>query len=158
MASKKILYYLSNQHNLTVKLMIFFVSVASMVYVMPREGKFRFEFVKGKVWLHKDYVAPFDFAINKSDQEIREETQLIEHAGKKYYVFDEQVIFEKQRSLTAELDSFTSRLTGVASNAYSSISNDRQLIIDNGQLWLMEIYSRGIIQNMINTQADVQGS
>ena len=138
--------------------MIFFVSVASMVYVMPREGKFRFEFVKGKIWLHNDYVAPFDFAINKSDQEIREETQLIEHAGKKYYVFDEQVLSEKQRSLSAELDSFTRRLTGVEAKAYSPISNDRQLILENGQLWLMDIYSRGIIQNMINTQADVQGS
>ena len=158
MATKKIVYYLSNQHNLTVKLMIFFVSIACMVYVLPREGKFRFEFVKGKIWLHNDYVAPFDFAINKSDIEIREETKLIEHAGKKYYVFDEQVLFEKQRSLAVDLDSFIRRLTGVDVSAYSPANNDRQMILDNGAQWLSEIYSRGLIQNMIDTEAEAQGS
>jgi hypothetical protein len=72
MATKKLLFYLSSQHNLIVKLLIFFVSVALIVYIMPVEGKFRYSYVKGKIWLHDDYVAPFDFAINKSpdDEQI----------------------------------------------------------------------------------------
>ena len=148
---RKLLFYLSNQHNLIVKLTIFFISVALMVYVMPREGKFRFEFVKGKVWLHEDFIAPFDFAINKSDSEIREETNLIERAGKKYYVHDSQVLFEKQRDLPAELDSFIRRVTGVDASAYAPAQKDRLKILENGREWLSNLYVKGIIQNVLDS-------
>ncbi len=130
--------------------MLFFISVSIMVYVFPREGKFRFEFVKGKVWLHDDFVAPFDFAINKSDREIRDETALLERAGKKYYVHDAQVLFEKQRDLPVELDTFIRRVTGVDASSYTPANNDRQQILLHGREWLSEIYSRGLLQNMID--------
>jgi putative nucleotidyltransferase with HDIG domain len=149
MTTRKLLFYLSNQHNLIVKLMIFFISVGIMVYVLPREGKFRFEFVKGKVWLHDDFSAPFDFAINKSDKEIREETYLLERAGKKYYVHDAQVLFEKQRDLASELDTFIRRVTGVDAQVYAPARNDRALILASGRDWLSEIYSKGVLQSVM---------
>lgn len=129
--------------------MIFFISVGIMVYVLPREGKFRFEFVKGKVWLHDDFSAPFDFAINKSDKEIREETYLLERAGKKYYVHDAQVLFEKQRDLANELDTFIRRVTGIDAQVYAPARNDRALILANGREWLSEIYSKGVLQSVM---------
>ena len=131
--------------------MIFFISVGIMVYVLPREGKFRFEFVKGKVWLHDDFIAPFDFAINKSDKEIREETYLLERAGKKYYVHDAQVLFEKQRDLASELDTFIRRVTGVDAQVYAPARNDRALILASGRDWLSEIYSKGVLQSVMGT-------
>ncbi len=131
--------------------MIFFISVALMVYVLPREGKFRYEFVKGKVWLHNDFIAPFDFAINKSDAEIRDETALLERAGKKYYVHDDLVLYEKQRDLPVELDTFIRRVTGVDASAYAPARNDRMQIIEHGREWLSEIYSRGLLQNMLDS-------
>ena len=35
---------------------------------MPREQGFRFEYFVNKPWMHSDMIAPFDFAISKSEQ------------------------------------------------------------------------------------------
>ena len=41
--------------------------------IFPKEGTFKYEFHKGKFWMHDDLIAPFDFAINKSDEELAAE-------------------------------------------------------------------------------------
>jgi cyclic-di-AMP phosphodiesterase PgpH len=106
MPARNILYYLSNQHNLIVKLMIFSISVGLIVYFLPKEGRFRYEFSEGKVWNHEDFKAPFSFAIQKSDDELLQETQMVERNSRKYFKFENQVMYEKQRDLQADLDSF----------------------------------------------------
>ena len=46
-----------------------------LVLVLPKEGKFRYEFTKGKPWLHDDLYAPFDFAIIKYEDELKTEQE-----------------------------------------------------------------------------------
>lgn len=118
-----------------------------MVYVMPTEGKFRYSYVKGKVWLHDDYFAPFDFAINKSNADLEAEKVELAKQSKRYFAFDEQLVFEKQRDLNAELDSFIRRVTGVSADEYLPAQNDRNKIRKEGQNWLAEIYNQGVVQN-----------
>ena len=50
--------------------MLTLVSITFIVFLFPKEGKFKYEFQKNKPWLHEDLIAPFDFAINKSESEI----------------------------------------------------------------------------------------
>ena len=153
MATKKLYFYLSNQHNLIVKLLIFFISVSLMVSVMPVEGKFRYSYEKGKVWLHDDYVAPFDFAIQKSDEDIQGEKEQLSKQSKAYYQFDDQVVFIKQRDLAQELDTFIQRVTGVNADEYLPARNDRMRILKEGQTWLAELYDRGVLQNSLETKS-----
>ena len=49
------------------------VSLVFIVYLSPREVQFKYEFQKGKPWLHENLVAPFDFAILKSETALKEE-------------------------------------------------------------------------------------
>jgi len=153
MATKKLYFYLSNQHNLIVKLLIFFISVSLMVSVMPVEGKFRYSYEKGKVWLHDDYVAPFDFAIQKSAEDIQGEKEQLSKQSKAYYQFDDQVVFIKQRDLAQELDTFIQRVTGVNADEYLPARNDRMRILKEGQTWLAELYDRGVLQNSLETKS-----
>jgi len=150
MATKKLFFYLSSQHNLIVKLLIFFVSVALIVYIMPVEGKFRYSYVKGKIWLHDDYVAPFDFAINKSPDEIKSEQDQLVLQSKNYYTFNTSILSLKTKTLSAELDSFTRRLTGLKSDNYLLADVDREKIRNRGVDWLTKIYETGLLAHSIS--------
>jgi putative nucleotidyltransferase with HDIG domain len=42
------------------------LTVLIITYFLPKQPRFRYEFEKGKVWLNKDLVSPFSFAILKT--------------------------------------------------------------------------------------------
>ncbi|MBN1990333.1 MAG: HDIG domain-containing protein [Bacteroidales bacterium] len=55
----------------------FVMAIAVIMVFLPREGKFKYEFQKGKPWMHEDLSAPFDFPIYKTDAELFEEKNAI---------------------------------------------------------------------------------
>ncbi len=54
-------------------LVFFIISAIIVVAVSPREGKFRYEFQKGKPWLYASLIAPWDFPVLKSPAVIARE-------------------------------------------------------------------------------------
>ncbi len=64
--------YIRNQHDNYFKAFLFILCVAGMVWLFPKEGKFKYEFQKSQPWEHEDLFAPFDFAINLSESEIED--------------------------------------------------------------------------------------
>lgn len=76
-----------------------------MVYVFPKQGKFKYEFqnLKGKPWYHEDLIAPFDFAIKKSAQElITEKSEVIKNA-RPYLKYDSLVPKTKEAAFVNAL-------------------------------------------------------
>jgi len=56
-----------------IKLAVILLSVLLITALFPHEKKFKYEFQKGKPWMHEVLIAPFDFPIYKSDAEIKTE-------------------------------------------------------------------------------------
>jgi putative nucleotidyltransferase with HDIG domain len=55
-----------------IYIVILFVLAAGIcVYLFPSKGKFKYEYQKGAPWQHDDLIAPFDFAIYKSNNELK---------------------------------------------------------------------------------------
>jgi putative nucleotidyltransferase with HDIG domain len=77
--------------------MLFVISIIILVMIFPREGKFKYEFSKGKPWMHQDLIAPFDFAIMKSQTDLELEQAAIVDALKPYFKFDMELV-RQQRS------------------------------------------------------------
>ncbi|WP_354331466.1 HDIG domain-containing metalloprotein [Pedobacter sp. CG_S7] len=46
------------------------LTVLIVTYFLPKKPRFRYEFEKGKVWLNKDLVSPFSFAILKTTPQV----------------------------------------------------------------------------------------
>jgi hypothetical protein len=46
------------------------VSICLIVYTLPRQAKFRYEYEKGRIWNQKDLISPYNFAILKTSQEL----------------------------------------------------------------------------------------
>ena len=68
------------------------MATAAVVYVIPTEGKFRYEFQKGRPWQHESLMAPYDFPIYKSEKELAGEKDSILNHCKLYYKYDNEII------------------------------------------------------------------
>ncbi|WP_432714435.1 HD family phosphohydrolase [Pedobacter sp.] len=65
--SHKVLY---RKYSSNIKYMMMVLTVLIITYFLPKQPRFRYEFEKGKVWLNKDLIAPFSFAILKTSPQV----------------------------------------------------------------------------------------
>ena len=85
---KKIFLFIRNNYQQIFKGFLFALAVAILVWVFPQEGKFKYEFAKGKPWLHVDLYAPFDFAIDKPAEDLENEKLEAVQGLPYYFRFD----------------------------------------------------------------------
>jgi hypothetical protein len=83
--------YIGNKHDVFYKIALVLFSVAVIVYVFPKTVKFKYAYQKNKPWLHEDLIAPFDFGINKTDNEIKDEQNDLMSNTKPYFKIDNEV-------------------------------------------------------------------
>ncbi len=76
--SKGIIDKIRNKHELIFKVLLFCIAIFLVVFLLPKEAKFKYDFQKNKPWVHEDLLAPFDFAINKTENELSAEKIAIE--------------------------------------------------------------------------------
>jgi len=132
-ASRKFLFHLA-----------FFVgSIITIVAVSPREGKFRYEFQKGKPWLQPDQFAPWDFPVLKPDALIARERDSILKSFSPYFRLDPAVesneIKEFGRYLDNLRNSYESGYQPLSPSLFSTIK--RELTS-----FLSELYQKGILE------------
>ncbi len=81
-----------NQNRLPIYItLLFIVTGAAITYLLPKETKFKYEFQKGKPWLHNDLIATYDFPIYKLPEELEREQDSIKNAFEPYFVFEKTV-------------------------------------------------------------------
>ncbi|UCG28313.1 MAG: HDIG domain-containing protein [Bacteroidales bacterium] len=85
---KRVVEYLREKQEFIFRGLIILVSVTILVYLFPREGKFRYEYQKGKPWGHEDLIAPYDFPIYKLENELTAERDSILREFKPYFKYD----------------------------------------------------------------------
>jgi cyclic-di-AMP phosphodiesterase PgpH len=78
----------SQKNRRTVHLILFLASILLVVLISPKEGKFRYEFQKGKPWLHETLIAPWDFAVRKPEGDLRRERDSLLSAFAPYFTYD----------------------------------------------------------------------
>ncbi|TWO31080.1 HDIG domain-containing protein [Seonamhaeicola sediminis] len=79
---------LYRNHSLIYKALLFVSTTFLIVYLFPKSGKFKYNFEKGKPWQSENLLAPFDFAIKKTDDEINAEKQAITEEAVLYFIVD----------------------------------------------------------------------
>ena len=64
-------------YNNLYRIVLYLVTVATIVYSIPKRIQFEYEVQQGQLWLDEDIFAPFDFAIKKTDEELDKERKTI---------------------------------------------------------------------------------
>jgi putative nucleotidyltransferase with HDIG domain len=117
------------------KIFLFLITLVILLALFPREGKFKYEFQRGKPWQHDDLIAPFDFAVLKQQSELKKERTLALAEAYLYFRIDPFRIENAKSDFLARLDRAGNLSTEVKEN-----------LIKTGFAILDSIYSRGIIE------------
>jgi len=125
---------------------IFIITAIVLYFALPQEGRFRYEFQKGRPWMHATLIAPFDFAIMKSDQVISEERDSLLKSLTPYFQYHDSVRKQQIIALSLKIDEIT--LKENTEILYSRVVKNKVLTIFD------KIYCTGILeQGAINSEA-----
>ena len=124
------------------KVLLFLITVVSIVYLFPKSGRFKYDYPQGKPWQYDNFYAPFDFAIQKTAKEIEEETEEIRLNAKKYFVYNQQT--EKQ-----VLNLYKQKITLLDSLS----TNDKEILKKKGGQIIKRIYKYGFLDDESVTKA-----
>ncbi|MEN8120906.1 MAG: HDIG domain-containing metalloprotein [Bacteroidota bacterium] len=101
---KNLINWIVNNFERIYIFILFLISFLIVAFLFPGEGNFRYEFQKGKPWLHEDLVAPFDFAIHKLDDDLLSERDAVNKNFKPYFNYNEQIGTRRIEEFKKEFD------------------------------------------------------
>ena len=127
-------------------ILIFGGSTALLYLILPGEPKFKYEYQKGFPWQHENLVAPFDFAILKSDAEIQNERTEILNSVIPYFQFDTTLLKINLAKLATDFDLSEIPANQAKIKIYNSIKRQ-----------LTEIYRAGILQRSTEVYEELKG-
>ena len=138
----------SSWHTIYLTL-IFVVTLAALYFALPQEGRFRYEFRKGRPWMHETLIAPFNFAIMKPDKVITNERDSLLNSIIPYFVFHDLVGKNQIQSLSLKIDDiFRNETTEIL---YSRVIKEKILAV------FEKIYNSGIIEEDISNNPNLNG-
>jgi putative nucleotidyltransferase with HDIG domain len=136
---KKVISFIRHSHPEIYKGVLFVLAIGFIVYIFPKQGKFKYEFqnLKGKPWHHEDLIAPFDFSIKKTKEELSTEKIEAIKTAKPYFRINKVEIKKKKDLLAKDFDNnWTLKNNKLKENSLT-IANH---ILDS-------LYLKGIIEN-----------
>ncbi|MBT8245648.1 MAG: HDIG domain-containing protein [Winogradskyella sp.] len=129
-------------HALIYKLLLLLGTTFFIVYLFPKTGKFRYSFEKGKPWQSENLYSPFDFAIKKSDAQIKSEIEDVTSRSEVYFEVDSAV-------KRAAIDNYLERFNSVFKDSVIGFE-DKNVLYSRGKVALSELYKYGVLNSIYN--------
>ena len=128
--------------------MLFCIAIALIVYILPKQSKFKYEFqnLKGKPWHYDNLVAPFDFAIKKTNAELTSEKAEIIKNTKPYFKLDNTIAAAKKKTFVID---FEKKWAVKPDNKNKKLQEETFAL---GNKIMDSIYSKGIIEPSENIE------
>jgi cyclic-di-AMP phosphodiesterase PgpH len=136
-----------------LRISLYIIAGVILVFLFPWEGKFRFEFQKGRPWQHDEYIAPFDFPIYKTSQEINSERDSLLKNFKPYFRYQEDVVKNQvdlfKSSFGKAWTDLLKKSSGTSNNGFrihtDTIKRSQYLTLAANLISF--VYSKGIVQS-----------
>lgn len=149
---RKVFIWLRNNYNLLEKVTLFALAIWLLIMVFPREGKFKYEYQRGKPWQHEDLIAPVDFAILKPADELQKEQKSALAELRPNFRRNNVVANAQINQCVNEFNSIWKARYGNSTEADPEKDKTLNLIIST----LDSLFTRGIV-NMTNSIEDKPG-
>src|SRR5512133_1675059 len=95
----KLLQHIRSNTRTILTIASFVLASMIIVYFLPREGRFMFEYQKGGFWKHEDLTAPFTFPISKSKVEIDNERDSVLREFRPIFNYDPAIAQQRIQEL-----------------------------------------------------------
>lgn len=132
------------------RIVLFIAAIAVVIYIFPRQGKFQYEYIKGKPWAHNTLIAPFDFPIYKTQAELKTERENTLSSFNPYFNFQNDVDQEYIALFEKDYNASRARLYSKYSFLSAPLPGNPEYDIFSGlrshtKKLLADIYNKGII-------------
>ena len=149
---KKFVENIRNRHDRLYKAFLFLASIAFIVFLLPREVSFKYEFQKNKAWHYDNLYAPFDLPILRNGSDIQSEKANIEAHKTLYFKYNDA---KAQQQITL-FDQLLERALKDENPEPSSARNKELYVekmtvlkkhyFDLGSEVLRNIYKKGLVE------------
>ncbi len=164
---KNILSKFRNIEKPNFRFFLFVLTLIIILFLFPRQAKFKYEFTKGKPWLHESIIAPFDFSILKSENELNQEIEIVESQHLPIYNYSELIFEINAEEFVNNFELKWAEEQGIKKDVKFTFKNlfknkrklantQKNNLVSFGYNYLKEIYSKGIIQ--LNNNSNIQES
>jgi len=113
------------------------LSVIIVTLILPKNARFKYEYEKGKVWMNKDLVSPYNFAIEKTPAEIERDRAEVLKSVLPVYRNDKEVFENEIQAFLADFE--------IKWNAAEQDKDLRNVYRDAGMKILAEVYRKGVM-------------
>ncbi len=131
---KRIFTHLKSYYHFFYIALVFFISIFILYLTIPGESRFRYEFQKNAPWRHETLIAPFNFAIFKTDELIGQERDSIQRQFIPYYRKDTLTGIQQSRNFESRLKQVSERIEVLSPKIIASLTE-----------YLTQLYDSGII-------------
>jgi len=122
---------------------LFLMTGIALYFSLPQEARFRYEYQKGRPWMHATLYAPYNFAIIKSEQEILHERDSLLKDRIPYFVYADSI----SRTQIDMLEKGIDRMYSSRANSFIKLNSLKLKLT----AIYMAVYNVGILdQNFIN--------
>jgi len=130
-------------------ILLYVVSIVAVCALYPREGKFPYEFQRGKIWRHNDLYAEFDVPILKTQQELDAEKDSLLRTFATYYNMNAETAPQQKRRFSQTLEAQW--------EAFGLLESEKDRLHREVADLLGLAYNRGILQDDDNAGAQSLG-
>ncbi len=138
---KQLITKLYKNQSFIYKLLLHILTTVLVVYLFPKGGKFQFEFQKGKPWQYETLIAPFDFPIVKTLEEIEEDKARGIASAKTYYEYDSEVVTRVTNNFETQFQQLFSIDSLIDTGGYNNLKRKTSRLLSN-------FYRNGIIATL----------
>ncbi|KRP27925.1 MAG: phosphohydrolase [Cryomorphaceae bacterium BACL22 MAG-120619-bin32] len=132
---------LYRNNSIIYKIILFILTTIAIVYLFPKGGQFKYDFSNGQLWKYDNLYAPFDFAIQKTANEIASEKKEIILNSKQYFEYNNAIVFDVKQA-------FNSKISSIITNDSINTEDVRTLKIIGDKVF-SKIYEIGYLEIVI---------
>lgn len=107
---KKLLTRLIVSYHWFYLVMLLMAAIGLIFLIFPGESRFKYEFQKGSPWRHETLIAPFNFAILKTEAEFKAENDSLLKTYNPYFTLDTLVGAREVKEFSLAISKFTDTL------------------------------------------------
>ncbi len=154
---KNIFSFVKDKYKNIFNGVLFLLTIAIIVNFLPREGKFKYEFQRGKPWMHETLIAPYDFPIYKSQKQIKAERDSILENFSPYFRYDSTILQSQVKQFT---EAYNKRLKvafkekyaeGELKDAFINSNFEKRIqdFYDYVLGFYRDVYGKGIVETSV---------
>jgi len=113
--------------------------VVIVTLFLPKQPRFKYEYEKGKLWMHEDLISPYNYAIDKTSDELKRDQQDVLKSVMPVYRFDNEMM---DSELGVFLNDFELKWVNAKEN-----DNLKPLYKKTGVDIITAVYKRGVMSH-----------